>query len=402
MYDKKQALTLAHDILEKKAIQETVDERTGKPPSPLAFFFEDYFFRTFGEKAKFNLRCFVHSLVHHKEKGDRRAELFALICGLHHPELYSKQLSCAFMRLIRNIFHNNLKKIKVSLDKYDSKSRKSNFLISRKEAYAGLIGPKGKPNAPSTWEAPELLHLTSMSEMKSDLVAPVLELKVVGNDQRKATDVDGIIFLMIDYYVVSAIRMQLRLKSFFVSLMSGSTTSKEFEAAAAERASEESNNELEAQAAQLAEQSRSSMHITWEDFKAFNSLVELQTGTELKNDEELMELFSKFHDIMVSRLFYCYFLNKIVLFMCINQLLSLVTDLKQDEEEDEEDEENEWKAAELVSKESELRAQGAKGWNFVRNDLDKITFIVNQRKKAIENEARVLAALCYQHGKSNA
>ena len=52
-----------------------------------------------------------------------------------------------------------------------------------------------------------------------------------------------------------------------------------------------------------------------------------------------------------------------------------------------------------MSRESELRAQGAKGWNFVKNDLEKITFIVNQRKKAIENEARVLAALCYQHGK---
>jgi len=82
--------------------------------------------------------------------------------------------------------------------------------------------------------------------------------------------------------------------------MNGSATSQAFEAAAAERANEESNYELEAQANRLAEQSRSSMHITWEDFKAFSSLVELQTGTELKNDEELMELFSKFHDIMVS------------------------------------------------------------------------------------------------------
>jgi hypothetical protein len=76
----------------------------------------------------------------------------------------------------------------------------------------------------------------------------------------------------------------------------------------------------------------------------------------------------------------------------------IYTTLWQDEEEDEEDEEDE-EAAELAAKESELTAQGLKGWNFVKRDLGKITLGVKRRKKAIENEARVLAALCYQHGK---
>ncbi len=42
----------AHDIIEKKCIQEVTDERTGKPPCPIALFFEDYFFRIFGHLAK--------------------------------------------------------------------------------------------------------------------------------------------------------------------------------------------------------------------------------------------------------------------------------------------------------------------------------------------------------------
>jgi hypothetical protein len=300
LFDKKKALSLAHDIVEKKAIQETIDERTGKPTSPLAFFFEDYFFRTFGEHAKYNLRCFVHSLVHHKEQGDRRAELFSLVCGLHHPELYSKQLSCTFMRLIRNLFHNNHKKIKISLDKYDGKSHKSNFLVTRKEAYAGIIGPEGKHIKPETWVAPELLHLTTMLEMRRDLVKHVPKLPVEGTDQRKMTDVDGLIFLVIDFYVMGGIRMQLRLKSFFVSLMSGSANSKLLAAAVVDAANEECNNELQAQAADLIERTSSSMHVTWDEFKAFNSLVELEAETEPKNDGELMALFSKFHDIMVD------------------------------------------------------------------------------------------------------
>ena len=53
----------------------------------------------------------------------------------------------------------------------------------------------------------------------------------------------------------------------------------------------------------------------------------------------------------------------------------------------------------MAAKENELRAHGATGWNFVKHDLGKITFGVKRHKKAIENEARVLAALCYQHGK---
>jgi hypothetical protein len=77
---------------------------------------KDYFFRNFGHLAKYSLRCFVHSLVHHKDHGDRRAEIFALITGLHHPELYSNALSVMFTRLIRGLFPDH-KYIRASLDK---------------------------------------------------------------------------------------------------------------------------------------------------------------------------------------------------------------------------------------------------------------------------------------------
>jgi hypothetical protein len=146
-----------------------------------------------------------------------------------------------------------------------------------------------------------------MLEMRRDLVKRVPKLPVEGTDQRKMTDVDGLIFLVIDFYVLGGIRMQLRLKSFFVSLMSGSANSKLLAAAVADAANEERNKELQAQAADLIERTSSSIHVTWDEFKAFNSLVELEAETEPKNDGELMAFFSKFHDIMVGtfRLLQC-------------------------------------------------------------------------------------------------
>jgi hypothetical protein len=58
----------------------------------------------------------VHSLVHHKKYGDRRAEMVALVVGLHHPELYSTALSTMFTRLVRGLFPDH-KAIRSSLDR---------------------------------------------------------------------------------------------------------------------------------------------------------------------------------------------------------------------------------------------------------------------------------------------
>jgi len=197
-----------------------IDERDGKARSSIGFFFEDYFFRNFGHLAKYNLRCFVHSLVKHKDMGDRRAELFALLVGLHHPELYSIQMSCVFMRLIRGLFPDH-KSIRPLLDKYDGKTKASNCLVARKLCFAAILGPKGRPNKPSTWDAPELMHLTDTDEMQRGVVLKVARLPAQDKyDPKKMTDIDGVLYLMIDYFVIAAIRMQMRLKNFFVVIIS--------------------------------------------------------------------------------------------------------------------------------------------------------------------------------------
>jgi hypothetical protein len=52
-WDHRRTVRMAYDILRKKAVQELIDEREGKPQTSIAVFFEDYFFRSFGHIAKY-------------------------------------------------------------------------------------------------------------------------------------------------------------------------------------------------------------------------------------------------------------------------------------------------------------------------------------------------------------
>jgi len=262
IFDMKKTLHLAHDILQKKAVQELVDERTGKARCSVSFFFEDYFFRNYGHLAKYNLRCFIHSLVHHKESGDRRATLFALIVGLHRPELYSTQLSCVFMRLIRGLFPDH-KAIRPQLDKYDAKSGLSNCLVTQKRVYAGIIGPSGNPSSAKTWVAPEMLHLCGPDEL--------WHLPHAGTDLQKWTDLDSAMYLVIDLFVAGAVRMQMRMKKFFLAIMEGSTAAT-LESLSSKPPRGASQEQLEAAAMARERLSSAHMHVTWDDFVGFNQV----------------------------------------------------------------------------------------------------------------------------------
>lgn len=98
----------------------------------------------------------------HKEEGDPRAGMFALLVGLHHPELYSIDLSIMFMRVIRGLFPDHTA-IKNLLDKYDPATKASNCYVSRANMWEAILGEGGVKNKQCTWRADELIRLTSVS-----------------------------------------------------------------------------------------------------------------------------------------------------------------------------------------------------------------------------------------------
>jgi len=104
----------------------------------------------------------VHSLLFHKNQGDRRAELFALVVGLHHPELYSYEMSNMFMRCIRGLFPDT-SAIKNLLDRYDGATGESNCTVPRDNMWNAILGNGGKKHKPETWKADELVNLTSVN-----------------------------------------------------------------------------------------------------------------------------------------------------------------------------------------------------------------------------------------------
>jgi hypothetical protein len=142
-----------------------------------------------GHLAKYQLRVYVHSLNKYKDKGDRRAELLALLTGLHHPEIYSKQLSRTFMRLIRGMFPDK-KSISVCLSKYDKKNQKSRCFVPRKRVWQGLLG--GPPKKSKSWSCSALLHLASAKDIKVGLVERVQQLEVKCNDIQELIDIDDV------------------------------------------------------------------------------------------------------------------------------------------------------------------------------------------------------------------
>jgi hypothetical protein len=357
LYNLKRTLQLAHDIIQKKCIQEVIDERVGKIKSSIAFFFEDYFFRNFGHLAKYSLRCFVHSLVHHKDQGDRRAEIFALITGLHHPELYSNALSVMFTRLIRGLFPDH-KYIRASLDKYDGKTHSSNCVVSRKIMWRALIGENGVLQKPDTWYFPEIQFIAKEIDFSREIVRKASTIPTTGNDQRKLTDIDPIILLVIDFFVISGIQMQIRMRHFFTNLMESSATT----AAIAQASARKEGSGL----------SSAHMHVTWDDFQAYGKLCKMPV-----REERLMEVFTEFHEKL---------------------------DAEEVEEEEEEAEEDAEEAEELARRLAlDDDKSPAAHWAALRSGgLAKSVAIetkeMTRNRKRIECEARILAALCYQAG----
>jgi hypothetical protein len=139
---------------------------TGQVPkdghSILPNFFENFFYRAHGvgKLAKKELRKFVISLKHWYDL-DRRAELFAVIAGVARPDVYSEALGDFFMRMMKRIFHDDLKSLAEKMDKYDSRAKLSNFYIPRKLAIKSIIGLDSKRKKASTWDAPELIAISS-------------------------------------------------------------------------------------------------------------------------------------------------------------------------------------------------------------------------------------------------
>lgn len=117
---------------------------------------------TYCSYVRYSLRCFVHSLLFHKNEGDPRSEMFALIVGLHHPELYSLDLSVMFMRILRGLFPDH-SAIKNLLDKYDPTTKSSNCFVTRDDMWNAILGEGGIKSKQSTWRADELVRLTSVS-----------------------------------------------------------------------------------------------------------------------------------------------------------------------------------------------------------------------------------------------
>lgn len=98
-----------------------------------------------------------------------------------------------------------------------------------------------------------------------------------------------------------AMRMQLRLKNFFVDVMAGGLTATAvMHAAGSGQGGRQQTREAEDP--HMPAHSTAHMHVTWEDFMGFAKLCESheEIAREPISESELMSIFSKFHSVNIE------------------------------------------------------------------------------------------------------